>query len=121
MIVQKTVITITYGVSNNTWYNNGKHFCDDSQHATENNKNPNFDTATYGYGAYLMRPSALKGLGENGADIGAEVLYQYKDGVLTDVPLWPWPMEDRIMNELGVSVTYESKGGLWKTLDGVYD
>jgi len=36
---------------------------------------PAFDTATYGKGAYLMVPSALKGKGENGEDIGAEVLY----------------------------------------------
>jgi hypothetical protein len=67
-----------------------------------------------------MRPSALHRLGTNGGDIGAEVLFQYKDGALTNKPLWPWPMEDRIMNELGVSVTYASKGGLWKTLDDVY-
>ncbi|MBU1159822.1 hypothetical protein KKD04_01405 [Patescibacteria group bacterium] len=35
-------------------------------------------------------------------------------------PLWSWPMEDRIKAEAGISVTYESGGGLWKTLDGVY-
>ena len=68
-----------------------------------------------------MRPAALRGLGEGGADIGAEVLYRYENGVLTNKPLWPWPMEDRIYKELGTSVTYASKGGLWKTLEGVYD
>jgi hypothetical protein len=82
--------------------------------------NPAYDTATYGKGAYLMVPPALQGRGERGADIGAEVLYRYQDGVLTDVPLWPWPMEDRIYRETGISVTWESKGGLWKTLNGVY-
>jgi len=30
-------------------------------------------------------------------------------------------MEDRIKNEAGVSVTWEANGGLWKTLDSVYD
>jgi len=39
---------------------------------------------------------------------------------LTNKLLWPWPMEERIKNETGYSVTYESGGGLWKTLDGVY-
>jgi hypothetical protein len=107
--------------SYNNYYNNGSHMCNESQSATEKNKNPNFDTATYGYGAYLMRPSALHGLGKNGVDIGAEVLYRYKNGNLTNVPLWPWPMENRIYSELGVSVTYERNGGLWKTLDNVYN
>ena len=30
---------------------------------------------------------------------------RYVDGVLTDEPLWPWPMQDRAMAELGVDVT----------------
>jgi hypothetical protein len=86
---------------------------------------PGFDTVKYGKGAYLMVPSALKGKGENGADIGAEIIYQYENRTLTNKPLWPWPMEDRICRETGFSVTYENNngcaGGIWKTLDGVYD
>ncbi len=89
--------------------------------------NPSYDTATYGNGAYLMVPSALKGKGESGSDIGAEILYRYVDGVLTSTHLWPWPMEARICKETGYSVTYENGysgcakgGGLWKTLNGVY-
>jgi chitodextrinase len=82
--------------------------------------NPYYDTITYGKGAYLMVPPALQRRGEGGADIGAKVLYRYQDGVLTDVPLWPWPMENRIKAETGYSVTWESGGGLWKTLEGVY-
>ena len=81
---------------------------------------PNYDTSTYGNGAYLIVPSNLKGKGAGGADIGATVLYRYVNGSLTSIPLWPWPMEDRIKAETGYSVTYESGGGLWKTLDGVY-
>ena len=81
---------------------------------------PNYDVNKYGKGAYLMRPVALKGLGKNGADVGAEVLFRYRDTVLTEEPLWPWPMESRIADELGISVTWEANGGLWKTLDGVY-
>ncbi|GBD98091.1 hypothetical protein BMS3Abin07_00099 [bacterium BMS3Abin07] len=89
--------------------------------------NPSYDIATYGNGAYLMVPSALKGKGESGSDIGAEILYRYVDGVLTSTHLWPWPMEARICKETGYSVTYENGysgcakgGGLWKTLNGVY-
>jgi hypothetical protein len=36
---------------------------------------------------------------------GARLTHRYVDGVLTDEPLWPWPMEDRIQAELGISVT----------------
>ncbi len=85
-----------------------------------NTLNPAYATDTYGKGAYLMVPAALRGKGENGADIGAQVLYCYQDGILSERPLWPWPMEDRIYRETGVSVTWEDKGGLWRTLDGVY-
>ncbi|MDR4506274.1 MAG: hypothetical protein MRK01_15990 [Candidatus Scalindua sp.] len=84
---------------------------------------PSFDTVKYGKGAYLIRPANLKGKGENGADIGAEILYQYIDGILhrdDHHRLWPWQMEDRIFAETGVSVTWEAKGGIWKTLNGVY-
>ena len=35
---------------------------------------------------------------------GARFQYRYVDRQLTDQPLWPWPMEDRIHNEIGVSV-----------------
>jgi hypothetical protein len=82
--------------------------------------NPNYDTTTYGNGAYLMPPPALKGNGAGGTDIGANVIYEYQNGVLTSTPLWPWPMEARIAAELGVSVTYANGGGIWKTLSGVY-
>lgn len=36
---------------------------------------------------------------------GARLTHRYVDGILTDKPLWPWPMEDRIKDELGYSVT----------------
>ena len=36
---------------------------------------------------------------------GARLTHRYVDGNLTNQPLWPWPMEDRIQAELGVSVT----------------
>jgi hypothetical protein len=81
---------------------------------------PAYDTDTYGKGAYCMVPAALAGRGESGEGIGAEVLYRYVDGLLTDEPLWPFPMEDRILAESGWSATWESDHGIWKTLEGVY-
>lgn len=86
----------------------------------ESQANPDYNTSAYGYGAYLMVPAALKGEGENGTNIGAEVLYEYENGILTGVPLWPWPMEERIVDEFGLSPTWEINGGLWKTLQGAY-
>lgn len=81
---------------------------------------PLYDPATFGRGAYLFSPPNLASAGQSGGPIGAEVLKRYQDGELTCTPLWPWPMEDRIFDELGVSVTWEAKGGLWATLDDVY-
>ncbi|MFA6257798.1 MAG: peptidoglycan-binding protein [Candidatus Paceibacterota bacterium] len=82
---------------------------------------PVYNTAAYGKGAYLMPSSSLNGQGENGVNVGAEILYQYQNGQKTSTPLWPWPMEDRIKNEIsGNSVTYEYGGGIWKTLNGAY-
>ena len=106
--------------TSNNFYNVGTAYYRTSPGAGEASVNPNYNTPGYGNGAYLMVPPALRKIGEGGADLGAEVLYRYRDGVLTSEPLWPWPMESRIFAETGVSVTWEKKGGLWKTLDGVY-
>ncbi len=38
--------------------------------------------------AYIPRDSMMAGAGQNGEDIGANILYRYHDGVLTDEPLW---------------------------------
>lgn len=37
---------------------------------------------------FIPEGSPMKGAGKNGADIGANVLYRYENGVLTDKPLW---------------------------------
>ncbi len=86
---------------------------------------PAFPTATYGFGAYLMQPEILQGVGDAGENIGAQVLYRYNDNGRSTVPLWPWPMEDRIQAELGgYRVTdYDStdaKSGIWASLEDVY-
>ena len=93
-----------------------------SQGVGEISVDPEFDlsTPTYGKGAYLIAPAALASAGEGGSPMGAEILYRMENGELTSTPLWPWPMEDRILREAGASVTWESQGGLWQTLSGVY-
>lgn len=48
--------------------------------------------------------SPCKNSGENNADIGANVLFQYENGVLTNKLLWPWPMENRINKELNINM-----------------
>jgi hypothetical protein len=37
---------------------------------------------------FVPDDSPMKGAGDNGEDIGANVLYRYENGVLGDVPLW---------------------------------
>jgi hypothetical protein len=94
--------------------------CSQSPQEMVDTVEPHFDTTTYGDGAYLIPPVNLIVAGATGGPIGAEVLYRYQDGELTCMPLWPWPMEERILAERGISVTWEAGGGLWRTLDGVY-
>lgn len=49
-------------------------------------------------------PSGARNLSpQKGA--GARLDNRYVDGVLTNEPLWPWPMEDRIQAELGLGIT----------------
>jgi len=49
--------------------------------------------------------SRIKGTAHAGA--GARLAHRYVDGELTAEPLWPWPMEERIRREMGLSVTEE--------------
>ncbi len=80
---------------------------------------------------YLTRieaGSVLKGAGFGGADIGANIVYRYgADGSrygesnynsLTTTPLWPWPNESRIKQEM---CTNTARGfcATGKRLDGV--
>jgi hypothetical protein len=37
---------------------------------------------------YLPATSPARGAGKDGANLGAEILNRYQDGILTDVPLW---------------------------------
>ena len=119
---QPNTISIHTG---NNYYNVDTPAANINLDPSEKQLNPSYDTATYGLGAYLMVPTALQAQGTNGADIGASVLYAYEDGTLTTTPLWPWPMESRVVAEFGASPTYANDGnghtgGIWKTLNGVY-
>jgi len=52
---------------------------------------------------YILRSEAgspVKGAGESGTDIGANVSKRYQDGLLTSIDLWPWPNETRIKKEM---------------------
>ncbi len=50
--------------------------------------------------------------GTEPAGPGARLEHRYVDGKLTDEPLWPWPMEERIRREMGISVTSEMEAAL---------
>jgi hypothetical protein len=123
-------------ISNSVFVNNGTAILDDPGHShlafwqnhhssiasTDTQLDPGYEVKKYGRGAYLFVPacSPLTHAGPGGTAIGANILYRYQDGVLTNQPLWPWPMEERIKAETGSSVTWASAGGIWNTLDGVY-
>ena len=80
-----------------------------------------FDHATiYGNGAYApgvdggagaqvklgsIRPTNSRIAGTQYQGEGARLVNRYVNGTLTDVPLWPWPMESRGMAEMGLNIT----------------
>lgn len=135
-------IVVALDHHHNNFYDVDIHYSGTTGGPGDTSVNPGYDTAQYGLGAYLFVPPALKGQGENGADIGAEVLYRSVEGILIGTRLWPWFMEARICAETanllgeGQSVTYEAHqveydydgdgqpetytctGGIWKTLLG---
>jgi len=97
-----------------------------------------FDEASYGrVGAHLIRPAEAKAQGVQGADVGAEVLYRYvevnepapghRPGELSNVRLWPHPLEERVWRESlqTISITYENRDGktglrgVWKDADAL--
>ncbi len=51
-------------------------------------KSKSIDTLLGSCRVWIPDGSSMKNAGVDGADIGANILYRYKDGVLTDVPLW---------------------------------
>jgi hypothetical protein len=90
--------------------NNSHQYCDFYQNTTIGGSinqtdlvvDPGFKNSSY---IYIPDSSPLKGAGQNGQDIGANVLNRYVDGNLTGESLWPWPMNQRILNETGYDVT----------------
>jgi hypothetical protein len=51
------------------------------------------------------RAAWSKMLQENPPENGAHIYYRYENGKLTDKPIWPWPMNDRIKELKGIDVT----------------
>jgi len=54
---------------------------------------------------------------EDEGGVGARLTQRYVDGRLTEEPLWPWPMEDRVRAELGFSPTTLAMSILGQWLD----
>ena len=79
----------TWTINYSSSFGNGYNYNSDVTHA--NIKNEISETTNPGLGTcYLWLPDAspLKRAGLGGADIGANILYRYQNGVLTNVPLW---------------------------------
>ena len=79
----------TWTINYSSSFGNGDNYNPDATNANITNKiseatNPALGTC------YLWLPDAspLKRAGLGGEDIGATILYRYKNGVLTNVPLW---------------------------------
>lgn len=60
---------------------------------------PELDAAGRSFVSAYQSPH-LRGRGIGGAGIGATIWYRYEDGVLTNKPLWPWPMNRRILDAM---------------------
>ena len=60
---------------------------------------------------YLLRPSGSS---------GARVEYRYENGQLTNIPLWPWPNENRIKRDFQTSPHQNPKRGFAADGNGLY-
>jgi hypothetical protein len=74
----------TYGHSYMNGYNNGTNFSPSSGYTNTSTVAPELGPCK----VFIPQNSPLKGKGEGGADIGANILYRYEKGVLTNQPLW---------------------------------
>ena len=86
---QVTADIQTWQINYPSSYGNGDNFNPDASHANIINElsegvNPALGTCR----AWVPDGSPLKRAGLNGADIGANVLYRYENGILTNKPLW---------------------------------
>lgn len=60
------------------------YYPDDAHITSKNTSSPGMGTCR----VWVPDSSPLKRAGKNGADIGANILYRYQNGVLTNEPLW---------------------------------
>ena len=58
------------------------------------------------YPVKIEATSAAKEDGKDGLDRGANVIYRYEKGILTTKPLWPFPNEDVIRNDIYTNEGY---------------
>jgi hypothetical protein len=120
MLAHSSIVTNSTAVIDNTghilehhndYFNNGA--LNFTPVGSDFTVDPQFNTAVFGNGAYLMGPTALalQTAAADGGMMGAQVLMRYQDGNPTNVPLWPWPMEARIVAEQGTSPTFDIWNG----------
>lgn len=86
------------GVINSNYNNvfgNGTNYVYVSTGAQDISSNPNIKYITR-----LENGAAGKGTASDGRDRAATVMYQYSAGNLTSTPLWPWPNEERIRQDM---------------------
>ncbi|MBL7189221.1 MAG: hypothetical protein ISS70_23075 [Phycisphaerae bacterium] len=76
--------------------------------------NPGFgkgDISNIFRGAGTEGPAAWRGMfRKETPERGAHLYYRYENGKLTDKPLWPWPMNDRIRELTGMDLTATISG-----------
>jgi hypothetical protein len=74
-----------WAVSYSNAYNNGTNYSPYDSHVTNSlSIDPQLGTCK----VWIPDTSPMKRAGKNGADVGANVLHRYQDGVLTTQPLW---------------------------------
>jgi parallel beta-helix repeat protein len=69
--------------------------------------NTDFQAATTLAGLLASNPAAHPFTGTQ----GAQICYQYQNKMLTSIPLWPWPMNQRIQDATGSAGNYFDNGG----------
>ncbi len=75
-----------FGIDSSTAFGHTTNFqpANQAQYASLSSVDPGLGSCK----VFIPDTSLLKGAGPNKTDIGANVLYRYQDGELTDIPLW---------------------------------
>jgi len=83
--VDASAQAINWAIDHSNAYNNATNYSPADAHVTNSlSIDPQLGTCK----VWIPDASPMKRAGKNGADIGANILYRYQDGVLTTQPLW---------------------------------